>query len=386
MAVVLTLTACARPAGRDIVAAVFAKHGVRKISVPVQDWGKLAAGEPAYFEVAPATAADLQAVVKTAHDYGMPLRVRGRGHSMNGFSLPRAGELLVRTEKLRGFRVEEPGTITVGAAPSLYELRDYLNQHGFTLPVYNDGDMGPSVAGYVSAGGIGPGSVVYGGFWENVAVLTIIDGTGRLRSLTPRDAAFKWFFGGMGQLGVIVEAKLMLLPLGKPALPASGEIPTVSQVNAGDAAEFDRRYQQFRLYWFTLFVPPAEQERTTQELTRIAKAHPGLSYNEPYVYPMKFRTFNPPLVYPEDKDFVGVGLWGSAALEANVAPVVRALEDEINGLARKPRHRRYIQAETNLAAVDYQTYWGSEIYERFRKLKREYDPKNILNRGVFTEP
>ena len=64
------------------------------------------------------------------------------------------------------------------------------------------------MGGFVAAGGFGPGSRTAGGFSNNVAELTMVDGRGRLQRLSRDEALIPWLFGAMGQLGIVVEAQL----------------------------------------------------------------------------------------------------------------------------------------------------------------------------------
>ena len=44
-------------------------------------------------------------------------------------------------------------------------------------------------------------------------------------------------------------------------------------------------------------------------------------------------------------------------------------------------YRRYVQAELPCGPSLYETYFGPELYARFRTLKQVYDPDNLFNRG-----
>src|SRR5207247_426446 len=121
-----------------------------------------------FCEVSPTSIDEVCEIVRLAYRYNIPLRIRGRGHTLNGSSLPCENELTIQTSNLCEIQFTEGGTVTIGAGLVLWTLRSYLNTYKYTLPVVNDGYPGPSVGGYISAGGFGIGSMFYGCFCGNV--------------------------------------------------------------------------------------------------------------------------------------------------------------------------------------------------------------------------
>ena len=89
------------------------------------------------------------------------------------------------------------------------DLRIFLDTQGFKLPIYPGGCQGntsPTVGGFISGGGISfNNSYKYGGFWENVLEITIINGYGEKKIYNHNDEIFPWLFANYGQLGVIVS-------------------------------------------------------------------------------------------------------------------------------------------------------------------------------------
>lgn len=359
-----------------LVAAVLALHYSPAASTPrlVKDYGGLHSSAEAYSQVHPSSLEEIVAVVRKANQESTPIRIRGKAHSMNGSTLPRANETLLLTDRLRSYRFEEPDSITVGAGMGMYELRAFLEARGYALPVVNDGIGGPSVGGYIAAGGIGSGSRQHGGFWENVLEMTLVTGAGEVLRLTPKDDLFPWMFGSMGQLGVIVSAKLKILG-GEGSPYPFGEEGTVPPREVVDSEH---------LLWFTLFVPTEELETAKTALHRIREAHAKtLKYRRDYVYPIKFARFHPKLVFPLDQDFVGVGVWGKPmtkdtslwmAVERDVMDLVKAHRDK--------SYRRYIQTEIVAPDTDYRAYFGDAVYEEFLALKKRLDPNFLLACGT----
>ena len=251
------------------------------------DYAKLYKSAQFYTSIFPTSGHDIQRAVLEAIDNEQAIRVRASAHTLGGVTLPRKQELLIRTNRLDHYRFEEPGTITVGAGAIVWDVRDFVQQYGWQMPVYNGGWAGPTVGGYVSAGGMGlripPAdrikltaalgaegayltsiSEAHGGFWEHVASVTLVDGTGTIREIKETEPVFQWLFGSFGQLGIIYEAKLKLFPLNEeaPALYPMGQSGTIPRVQIDDPKINDDPPDPENnsiLFWFSYLVR-AEQE------------------------------------------------------------------------------------------------------------------------------
>lgn len=345
----------------------------------LKDYGTLLSGSEQYTAEHPSSSEEISRLIRKANQEKMRIRVRGNGHSMNGSSLPRDGELVIFTDRLRRFVFEEPGTLTVEAGVGMSELRTFLNARGYGLPVFPDGTGGPTVGGYIAAGGIGGGSRRYGGFWENVLQITLVTGAGDILKLKQDDALFPWMFGSMGQLGVFVSAKLKILDAETRSYPSgeTGKIPELA------------RHEAARLAWFTVFVPKASLEEAKTALKKIKEAHPdAFEYRPDYVYPMTFARFNPKLIFPVDEDFVGVGIWGypKSSDPANLMDVEKDVAALVKAHEGTP-YRRYIQSELVSPETDYRDYFGASLYDEFLGFKKQLDPALRLNCGtVFPCP
>ncbi|WP_437281586.1 FAD-binding oxidoreductase [Sorangium sp. So ce375] len=372
---------------------LFSAFAPRVISGSISHYGGLRQSAETFCEIAPASSAELADVIGTAHRHGVPVRIRGQGHGLNGASLPGAHELLLRTERLGDVRFEAEGTVTAGAGAVLWDVRNVVERHGFTVPVVNDGHAGPSVAGFVAAGGFGPGSRLHGGFWENVAAVTLVDGAGQLRRVDRDDALFPWLFGAMGQLGIVAEATLELIPLDSadpPPYPmgagATRELIAASPELKGPGPDESERDEQ--LLWFTLFTPGKRLAVAQARLAALEASHAGLlDYRRRYVYPIRQRRPVPPLIYPRDEPFFAIGSWGALSLSPGAAAdPLRAYAEELTRHAVELGCRRYIQSEATWDVDAYRACFGDETYEALRNLKAQQDPARILNRGAVFDP
>src|SRR3546814_5583637 len=107
------------------------------------DYGKLYHSSENYAVASPRSATEVQALIARARRTGKALRVRASGHTFSGATLPRQGELLLRTDRIDHYRFEQPGTVTVGAGAIAWDVRDFVAAHGLRMPVYNGGWAGP---------------------------------------------------------------------------------------------------------------------------------------------------------------------------------------------------------------------------------------------------
>lgn len=410
---------------------------------PLYDYGKLYKSADTYFVVYPRNPDEVQAVVNTARQEGRQIRVRASGHTLSGATLPRHHELLMRMNALNHYRFEEPGSITVGAGALVWDVRDFVLNYGLQLPVYHGGWAGPTVGGFVCSGGMGlrrhllfapaeaslPAAMagedslvnaplgaqdratiefdheclseIHGGFWENVLSITLVDGHGQMREIDATDDTFKWLFASFGQLGIIVEVKLKLLPLRTDApmaypLGQAGTVPSVQTEDPGENDTPPPSGGMNRLYWFSYLVAPEQEQTAWSALgalvpTYLPYARPEGGWVGPvvggapigYRYLIRFKQFNPPLLYSRDEDFLLMGFMalarvGTLQYDAKLFELEKSFVD----IALRHQFMLYPQAENLGLHVDYRYYYRDDTFERFRTLKQVFDPQHLFNTGV----
>jgi FAD/FMN-containing dehydrogenase len=370
----------------------FAEFRPRRIEAALGDFSGLRSGAAGYWELAPRNAGTAQRIVQAAYAHGVPLRLRAQGHSLNGASLPHGEELLLSTRNLRHLRFEQSGSVTAGGGVVLWILQYLLRRHGYDLPVLNDGYPGPTVGGYLAAGGFGPRSAAYGGFWDNVLEVSLLDGRGEVQRIGAGDARFPWLFGAMGQLGVVLEARLAIVPLqanAAPPYPEGGAQVALQLAPPKVPPEYAVQADE-SLFWFTLFVPDERLAEAHQALTALERRHTrALRFQERYRYPIVLRGWLPPLLYPEARPVTATGAWGWLT-DGSAAGRERLLEFDRDFMAlaqSEPAWRRYVQSELPGGPEVYEPCFGAPTYAELRRLKCELDPRHLLNRGsVFPAP
>lgn len=349
-------------------------------SRPMTDYGGFHQSSGIYWRFAPPDVGSLWAGLSEVKARGMAVRVRGAGHSMNGSSIPRSGEVLVETKGLDSYVFTRPGTITVGAGATMWDVQRLLAPLGYELPVLNDGNAPSStVGGFVSAGGFGAESRRHGGFWECVESIDVVTLDGAVRTVGRSDPLFPWLFGSMGQLCIIVAVTMAVrprdgedaaLPLGK-----RGRVPA-------------SRHHWEKAIWFCAFVPRPAWSQARRELVAIAERHQHAWQARPaYAYSLPFGRFTPPLIHPAQQDLVAVGIWGEEPEAGFDHAAIRALEADFTlWLRAHPDFRRYAQAELLYPGFDIAAHFGAECFAGFRKWKQQLDPSGRLAPGLLDLP
>jgi cytokinin dehydrogenase len=179
-----------------------------------EDFGHLAHAEPRAV-VSPRSVDEIVAIVEFAAHRKLPVCPRGRGYSQSGQSLSPEGLCLdlSRLDRIEPVdvshrRIEcEPGvrwrelltaTLREGLAPRVLPL-----------------NLDMSVAGLLSAGGIGDNAHRHGPAVSQVAELDVVTADGQRSRCTATTNAdlFSAVLGGLGRFGVIARASLELRPV-----------------------------------------------------------------------------------------------------------------------------------------------------------------------------
>lgn len=363
------------------ISRAFSKLGVQVSNHVLTDYGKIARSHDYYFQAFPHTTQEVAALLSFAYQHKLPIRIQGKSHSENGNSLPHAAELLIRTDFLNTVKFEKAGEVTAGAGIPMVLLNEYIKQKsGFALPVLNGGGSGPSLGGFISAGGISYDSSKYGGFWNHVQEITLVVAHGKILHVSKNNVLFPWIFGSMGQLGVITEAKLNLIPQINSSslyypLHKQDHLPPQHQ-------DFSTKAHK-PLYWFNLFVKPDELEEAKLELAKLQKHHPDvLDYIPMYEWSLNHNRFVPPLIFKGANQFYAIGIWGGPGLAFDEKKLA-SIEKEFDLLVINKHYHRYIQAELAPKSIVYTDYFEPEILLAFSSIKKKLDPEFLFNQGII---
>ncbi|MEE2032436.1 FAD-binding oxidoreductase [Rhodococcus chondri] len=184
-----------------------------------------------------ASTADVQATLRWANAYGVPVVPRGAGTSLSGGSGGVEGGIVLSTEKMRAITIDTT-TRTAVAQPGLLnvEVKKAAAEHGLWYPPDPSSFEICTIGGNAATNAGGLCCVKYGVTTDYVLGLEVVlaDGTAvRLGGPRLKDVAglslTKLFVGSEGTLGVITEVTLRLLP---PQPPASTMVATFGSVQA----------------------------------------------------------------------------------------------------------------------------------------------------------
>jgi len=155
-------------------------------------------------------AEDVQAVVRSARDAGVPLSVRSGGHDWGGRALRDQG-LVVDLTGMRGVRVDARRRVaTVQGGAIIADLLAAMTPHGLVTPTGVVQAVG--LAGLTTSGGYGLLMGRYGLTADNLLGAGVVLADGSTTTAGPGDDAELWWAlrGGGGNFGVVTELRYRL--------------------------------------------------------------------------------------------------------------------------------------------------------------------------------
>jgi hypothetical protein len=331
--------------------------------------------------VKPDTVNELQNIVERAYMNKKKIRVRGGGHSCSGISIPKKGEILMDMCKLNSYHFDEVGTITLGSGILLTDLKRFLDGQGFEMPIHPSGvDMldrtSPTVGGFVCAGGISPNSKIFGGLWDNVLEITLVDGYGKKNVYNPNNEIFPWLFGNYGQLGVIVLVKLKIMhieknkdfyPLGKK----------------GIIDEFKYKLGDRKCFFYHILCPKEKVDSSQKMIENIiSKEYSSDDDKKKFdivIYYIKHNKFNPPLLYPNNSFYCVQGVQYVDEKDDIYKRKIKNIEKEFLKVMEDNSLYRYPQTEYMDTGELRDYYINRRVYDQFLIYKNRMDPHGIFN-------
>ncbi|SES47526.1 FAD/FMN-containing dehydrogenase [Streptomyces sp. yr375] len=160
---------------------------------------------------------DVFLAIEFAQQTGLPMTVRGGGHSAAGYCLNRGG-IVLDLGLMKGMRLdEEQRRLTVQMGATWADVYQFVADSGTPLIPIGGGCLTVGLPGFLQGGGYSFVSRSYGLGSDNVVEIKLVDATGLTRvlaadSLDPDDRDLFWACrgGGGGNFGVAVEMTLQL--------------------------------------------------------------------------------------------------------------------------------------------------------------------------------
>jgi len=175
------------------------------------DFGHLVHRQPLAV-LRPGSVTDVLKLVRFAQRNNIKVAARGQGHSTQGQSQVEAG-VVVDMAMLGIVHEINPTNALVDGGTRWLDLLAQTIPQGLTPPTLVD-FLELSVGGTLSLGGIGSQAFRYGPQVDNVLELQVVTGAGELVSCSPthNTALFEAARAGLGQFGLIVRARVRLIP------------------------------------------------------------------------------------------------------------------------------------------------------------------------------
>ncbi|MEC4016636.1 D-arabinono-1,4-lactone oxidase [Streptomyces sp. H27-D2] len=217
-----------------------------KSSSTWRNWAGNVAARPARV-VAPSSAAELAAAVKSAAGAGLRVKAVGTGHSFTAAAA--TDGLSIRPDRLVGIHAIDraAGTVTVASGTPLRRLNQTLAAHGLSLT--NMGDiMEQTVAGATSTGTHGTGRDS-GSTAAQIQGLELVTADGSVLNCSREEnpEIFAAARLGLGALGVITAITFAVEP--EFLLTAREEPMSFDRVTA-DFDQLVAENEHFEFYWF----------------------------------------------------------------------------------------------------------------------------------------
>ena len=200
------------------------------------DWARdPAAGAPVAV-VRARSAADVQAALRWASAYGVPVVPRGAGTGLSGGSSAVDGGIVVSLEQMRAVEIDSATRVAVVEPGALnIEVKAAAAQHGLWYPPDPSSYEICSIGGNIATNAGGLCCVKYGVTTDYVLGLDVVLADGTLVTLGgPRikDVAglslIKLFVGSEGTLGIVTQAVLRLIPAQPPRATLVASFPSVT--------------------------------------------------------------------------------------------------------------------------------------------------------------
>lgn len=181
------------------------------LKLAAEDFGHLRHLRPIAI-LEPGSDDDVIRMVNFAREQGIKIGPRGSGHNTFGQSLVEAG-IVISMSALKRPPVFGPDRVEVSSGMPWREVLAETLKRGLRPPVLTH-NLGLSVGGTLSVGGIDGGSYRHGAQVDNVLELKVVTGGGKLEACSPAQLPelFNAVLAGQGQCGIILRATLRLIP------------------------------------------------------------------------------------------------------------------------------------------------------------------------------
>jgi FAD/FMN-containing dehydrogenase len=173
-----------------------------------QDFGHMLKGNVAAVYL-PQSFEQLSQVVRFANHNCLPITIRANGLSQSGQSIASSGGLLIDMSNF--YRVYTPENETIAAEPNA-TWNNVITQslENMQLPHVYPYNLNLSVAGVISAGGVGASAFSCGTIASHIQSLDVMIADGSIKTVVKSHELFDAVISGQGQFGIITKVNLSL--------------------------------------------------------------------------------------------------------------------------------------------------------------------------------
>ncbi|WP_051570849.1 FAD-binding oxidoreductase [Cryptosporangium arvum] len=158
--------------------------------------------------VRPRTGDDVAAILAVAFAAGVPVTPRGAGTGNYGQATPFDGGILLDLRGLDTVRVNDAGTVTVGAGARLTTIDRVGRAAGRDIWLFPS-TKHSTAGGFLGGGSVGTGTIEHGTTTDGfVTAATVVPMDGSGRTVPVSGAALEPYVHAYGVTGIVVEAEL----------------------------------------------------------------------------------------------------------------------------------------------------------------------------------
>ena len=224
--------------------------------------------------VVPESTEEVAAVLRVAHEHGIPVTGRGSGTGLSGAAIPRSDAILVSFERMNAILEIDTENHVAVVQPGirLDELDEALEAHDLVYPVY-PGEYSASLGGNVNTNAGGMRAVKYGVTRHHVLGLEVvlpggdvIRTGGKFVKATSGYDLTQLVIGSEGTLGLVTEITLRLHPRLAHQATVMAPFATLDEVTAAVPRIVDSGVNPLILEYIDLLTMAATESYCGLEL------------------------------------------------------------------------------------------------------------------------
>ena len=258
--------------------------------------------------ISPASAAQIQEIVKCAREYKVPITPFGGGSGVLGGAIPLNGSVILNLQRMNKFlNLDELSLVAESEAGIMgANLELELNNRGYSAGNIPQSLYCSTLGGWISTRAAGQFSTKYGKIEDMVLGMEVVLPDGNLLNIKPvprrsvGPSLKDLFLGGEGALGIVTRATISIHPLPELTTKQSFIFPSIevavdvvrqilraearpAVVRIFDEAESERYFPKIGRRVTTIFISEGESEYTKLDakvIRRISRENAGKSGGE----------------------------------------------------------------------------------------------------------